>query len=76
MYFARSCICEKKALYAVRIKIALCSIQQKQRLRIFMKLFQTIFWHTNFQNGLQTTNIFSTRKNLSEMSSSEQELGL
>ena len=76
MCVARSCICEKKVLSGVQIKIALCSIRQKQILRIFMKLFQTIFWHTNFQNGLQTTNIFSTRKNLSEMSSSEQELGL
>ena len=34
---------------------------QKQRLIIFIKLFQIIFWQTNFQNELQTTNIFNSR---------------
>ena len=41
-----------------------------------MKLFQIIFWWTNFQNELQTTAEEAAREILSEMSSSEEELEL
>ena len=67
--FFRSCISEKKFYWNF-----LSSILQKQRLRIFIKLFQIIFWRTNFQNECKPQR-FSTeevaRKILSEMSSSE-----
>ena len=53
---SRSCISEKRFYWNF-----LSSSLQKQRLRIFMKLFQIIFWRTNFQNELQTTNIFNRR---------------
>ena len=54
--FSRSCISEKR-FYWNFIRSSL----QKQRLRIFIKLFRIIFWRTNFQNELQTTNIFNRR---------------
>ena len=54
--FFRSCISEKRFYWNF-----LRSSLQKQRLRIFIKLFRIIFWRTNFQNELQTTNIFNRR---------------
>ena len=54
--FFRSCISEKRFYWNF-----LRSSLQKQRLRIFLKLFQIIFWQTNFQNELQATKIFSRR---------------
>ena len=55
--FCRSSISEKRFYWNF-----LRSSLQKQRLRIFIKLFQIIFWRVFFQNELQTTNIFNRRR--------------